>query len=425
MSFKAPRGTVDQLPGEVEKWQYVEDNIRAVCRAFNYGEVRTPIFEHTELFRRGVGETTDIVEKEMYSFRDRGDRDITLRPEGTAGAVRAFVEHKYDKQPLPTKWYYMGPMFRYERPQAGRMRQFHQFGIELLGTKEPAADAEVIALALEVGRALGLTQLRTEINSVGCHVCRPVYREELIAYYTKHKDALCPDCLARLHRNPLRLLDCKKERCRAISKDAPSILDYLCDSCEPHFAAVQAQLKAMDIPFVVNDRMVRGLDYYTETAFEIVGEGLGAQASTIFAGGRYNNLVREIGGDDLPGVGFAVGLERLLLAMEKEGVQIPSAVGIDCYVVAIGKATDDKASALVQTLRQNGFRTERDYMARKMKGQMKAANRLNARTVAILGEDELARGTVQVKQLASGGQEEVPVDNLVHYLQQCLEQEEQ
>lgn len=423
MTFKAPRGTTDVLPGEVEKWQVIEEKIRGVCRAFNYREVRTPIFEHTELFQRGVGETTDIVEKEMYSFQDRGGRNITLRPEMTAGAVRAFVEHKYDKQPLPVKWYYVGPMFRYERPQAGRMRQFTQFGVELFGTDDPAADAEVIALALQLAQTLGLTRLRTEINSVGCSVCRPAYREQLVAHFTPHKEGLCEDCVSRLTRNPLRILDCKKADCRRVAADAPSILDALCGRCGPHFAQVQDGLKSLGIDYIVNERMVRGLDYYTQTAFEILGEGLGAQGSTVFAGGRYNDLIREIGGDDLSGIGFAAGMERLLLALEKEGVTLPVDEGIDCYVVAVGEGPRAAALRVVQQLRQAGLSADGDLMGRKMKGQLRAANRLNARYAVVIGEDELSRGTVQVKDLTRGDQVEIATEDLIRHVRREIRQE--
>lgn len=424
MSFKAPRGTADILPGEVEKWQYVEAKMREVCRLFNYREVRTPMFEHTELFQRGVGETTDIVEKEMYAFQDRSGREIALRPEMTAATVRAFVEHKYDKQPQPTKWYYIGPMFRYERPQAGRSRQFTQFGVELFGTNHPAADAEVISLALQVAQAIGLKRLRTEINSIGCSECRPVYREKLIAYFTPRKDELCADCASRLERNPLRILDCKREGCRAVAKDAPSILDTLCGDCGPHFQAVREQLDAIGIDYVVNDRMVRGLDYYTQTAFEIMSDSLGAQ-STVFAGGRYNDMVREIGGDDLPGIGFASGIERILLALEKEQVVMPIDEGIDCYIVALGEGAEKKASELALALRRAGCTVDRDYMNRKMKGQMKAADRLKARYAAVLGEEELSRGTVQIKDLTTGEQEEIEASQLASYIRTQMKQEDQ
>lgn len=422
MKYKAPRGTADILPGEVEKWQFLESKMRDVCRAFNYREVRTPMFEHIELFQRGVGETTDIVEKEMYAFQDRGGREIALRPEMTAAAVRAFVEHKFDKQPQPTKWYYIGPMFRYERPQAGRERQFTQFGVELFGTHDPAADAEVISLALETARAVGLTQLKTEINSIGCSACRPLYREKLIAYFTPHRDQLCKDCQSRLERNPLRILDCKRESCQAVAKDAPSILDVLCDNCDPHFQAVRQLLEATGIDYVVNDRLVRGLDYYTQTAFEIKSDTLGAQ-STIFAGGRYNDLVREIGGADLPGIGFASGIERILLALEKEGVQLPVDDGIDCFIVALGEQAKVKASGLVHSLRRAGCSADRDYMDRKVKGQMKAADRLKARFAVVIGDDELARSAVQVKDLSSGEQEEVDMNDLVDYIRSRIRQE--
>lgn len=423
MRFKAPRGTTDILQGEVEKWHYLESHMREVCRIFNYQEVRTPLFEHTELFQRGVGETTDIVEKEMYTFQDRGGREITLRPEMTAATVRAFVEHKFDKQPQPTKWYYIGPMFRYERPQAGRSRQFTQFGVELFGTKEPDADVEVIALALHLAHVIGLRQLRTEINSVGCAACRPSYREKLVEYFTPQQKKLCHDCRTRLERNPLRILDCKKKHCQAIAQGAPSILDSLCDVCGPHFQNVRDLLDLIGIEYVVNDRMVRGLDYYTQTAFEIMGEGLGSQASTIFAGGRYNDLIKDIGGEDLPGIGFAVGMERLLLALEKEGVSPPVDKGIDCFVVALGEKASQRATQLVQKLRQAGLSVDRDYMGRKMRGQMKAADRLQSRFAVVLGEDELSRGTAQVKDLSTGEQEEIATDQLIQTIRTRMAQE--
>lgn len=423
MTFKAPRGTYDVLPGDIEKWQYLESKIREVCQTYNFREVRTPIFEHTELFQRGVGETTDIVEKEMYSFQDRGGRDITLRPEMTASTVRAFVEHKYDKQPQPVKWFYIGPMFRYERPQKGRMRQFTQFGVELFGTDDPAADVEVISLALQLAESIGLRQLRTEINSVGCATCRPPYRERLIEYFSPRQGELCRDCRSRLERNPLRILDCKNEDCQEVAKAAPSLLEMLCDTCGPHLEVVKKLLDVVGIDYVVNDRMVRGLDYYTQTAFEIVGKGLGAQAGTVFAGGRYNDLVREIGGEDLPGVGFAVGIERLLIALEQENVTLPIDEGIDCYVIALGEAAQMKATELVFALRKAGCSADRDYMDRKMKGQLRAASRLRGRFAAILGEEELAHGTVQVKDLTSGKQEEIRADQLITYIRTRTAQE--
>lgn len=414
MKFRIPRGTQDLLPGEVEKWQYVEEKAKELCRRYHFSEVRTPVFEQTSLFQRGVGETTDIVEKEMYTFEDRGGRSLTLRPEGTASVVRSFVENKLYADTPPTKLYYIGPMFRYERPQAGRQRQFHQFGVEVFGTEEPDVDAEIIDLGYRFYRATGLADVKVELNSVGCPRCRPVHREALVEYLTPHKEELCKDCQSRLERNPMRILDCKNESCHRITEGAPKVIDFLCDHCGPHFDSVKEALELLEVPFHVNTRLVRGLDYYTQTAFEFVLEGKGG--GSLGGGGRYNGLVEEVGGPETPGIGFAVGLERVLMALEQQEVELPLQTGVDCFLVTLGAKAKKHGVTLLKQLREAGLSAERDYLDRKMKGQMKAADRARAAYVAILGENELAENRVKVKNLATGDQETIQLDKLVDYI---------
>lgn len=409
MSIQKPVGTQDLLPGAVEKWQYLEGKARELCRRFNYREIRTPVFELTELFQRGVGETTDIVEKEMYTFQDRGERSLSLRPEGTAGVVRSYVENKLYGEPDVSKLYYIGPMFRYERPQAGRYRQFHQFGVEAFGSEDPALDAEVIALGYTFYREIGLKDVTVEINSVGTPAVRAKYREHIQRFFAPVKDKLCKDCQSRYDRNPMRLLDCKIDQ--AYGEGAPTILEHLDEECAGHFEAVQAHLKAMDIPFRINPRLVRGLDYYTHTAFEYKAAGIGA-IDTIGGGGRYNGLVGQIGGNDRPGVGLGLGLERILLVLEAQGVDIPAEPPLDVYLIGLGEAAERETVKLLQALRLRGLKAERDYLGRKIKAQMKSADRLNARYVAILGDDELARGEIAVKSMATGEQETLPLAGL-------------
>jgi histidyl-tRNA synthetase len=407
MLTNRPRGTNDILPGDVEKWQWIEKTAREVCRRFNVAEIRTPIFEHTELFQRGVGETTDIVEKEMYSFEDRGERSLTLRPEGTASAVRAFVEHKLYAQPQPTKLFYIGPMFRYERPQAGRYRQFHQFGVEVIGVNEPSVDAELIALAMTFYAELGLKGLSLEINSVGSPESRTQYRDVLRDFLAPVKDQLCQDCQSRYDRNPMRILDCKVDNAKGLTDGAPHMLDHLVEADAEHFKAVCEHLDAFGIEYNVNPRMVRGLDYYTQTAFEIIESG-----STICGGGRYNGLVEQVGGPDMPGIGFAGGLERCLLALQMQGIEPPLRKGIDVFFVALGDAAQHKSVALLQEFRVAGLVADKDYLGKSMKAQMKAADRQNARFVVILGDDELAQGVANVKDMESGEQVSVPLADL-------------
>ncbi|MFS0727408.1 histidine--tRNA ligase [Paenibacillus sp. 1P07SE] len=414
MAFQKPPGTQDILPVQSAKWQQVEATARELCRRFNFGEIRTPVFESTELYQRGVGETTDIVEKEMYTFIDRGDRSVTLRPEGTAGVVRAYVENKLYGEHV-TKLYYMGPMFRYERAQAGRYRQFHQFGVEAVGATDPAIDAEVIALGYLFYTEVGLQGVTVELNSVGTPQIRAAFREQLLAFLEPKRELLCKDCQSRMDRNPLRVLDCKKDQHHF--EGAPSILDSLDEECTTHFEQVKAHLSAMEIPFVINPRMVRGLDYYTHTAFEYKAQGIGA-IDTIGGGGRYNGLVADIGGPDQPGVGLGLGLERTLLLLEKQGTAQP-APAIDIYLIALGEAADREVTRLLHQLRLRGIAGERDYLGRKMKAQMKSADRLQARFTAILGEDELEKGEIALKEMSSGDQQTIKLAELADYLVQA------
>lgn len=414
MNFQKPPGTQDVLPGNAELWQFVESTARELCRRFRFREIRTPIFEATELFKRGVGETTDIVEKEMYTFEDRGQRSMTLRPEGTAGVVRAYVENKLYGEPDIAKLYYIGPMFRYERAQAGRYRQFHQFGVEAIGSSDPALDAEVIALGYTFYRDLGLGGVTVDLNSVGTPSVRAAFRERLLAFLQPMKADLCKDCKSRMERNPLRVLDCKVDQAKF--NDAPSILDSLDEECAEHFARVKECLDAMEIPYQINPRLVRGLDYYTHTAFEYKAQGIGA-IDTIGGGGRYNGLVADIGGDDQPGVGLGIGLERTLLLLESQGVKPDLGTGVDVYVVALGERAEKAAPALLHRLRKAGLAAERDYQGRKTKAQFKSADRMGARFVAVLGEDELDRGEISLKLLATGEQQVVALNELTNAIQ--------
>ena len=415
MSIQIPRGTQDILPGEVEKWQLIESKARELCEKFQYKEIRTPIFEHTELFTRSVGETTDVVQKEMYTFEDRGGRSVTLRPEGTASTVRSFVQHKmYGDPNQPVKLYYMGPMFRYERPQAGRFRQFVQFGVEALGSKDPAIDAEVIALAMSIYQSLGLNKLKLIINSLGDQESRLAHRSALIQHFQPRIGEFCQDCQNRLEKNPMRILDCKKDRDHELMASAPSIIDYLNDESKAYFEKVQQYLTDLDIQFVVDPNLVRGLDYYNHTAFEIMSdaEGFGA-ITTLCGGGRYNGLTQEIGGPETPGIGFAFSIERFIAALQAEKVDLPIKNELDCYLVSLGEEAQDYTVKLLQSLRLAGFSAERDYLNRKLKAQMKAADRLNAKFVAILGEDELKANKINVKIMETGEQRELNLENFI------------
>lgn len=426
-----PRGTIDVLPGTTEKWQFVEQAFREVCRTFGYGEIRTPMFEHTELFERGVGETTDIVEKEMYTFVDRGGRSVTLKPEGTAPTVRAYLEHRLLLRPQPVKLYYIMQIFRYERPQAGRQRQHQQFGVEVLGSADPAVDAEVIAVAMELFRRLGLRpvasapqgSLSVLLNSVGCPACRPAHREALTAYFHGRLDSLCRDCVQRFGRNPLRILDCKREKCREAVLGAPKMLDYLCDDCAAHFEQLTIHLADLQIPHEVEARLVRGLDYYTKTAFEIVCSHLGAQSS-ICGGGRYDGLVEVCGGPPTPGVGFGLGVERLILALEGAGVALGGARPIDVFVASAGGGARREALRLLARLRAAGMASDCDYGGRNLRAQMKLADRLKARFALIVGEDEMSRGVILLRDMVEGTQAEVNHADLLSILAERARKQE-
>ncbi|SFL64679.1 histidine--tRNA ligase [Salibacterium qingdaonense] len=425
MNIRIPRGTQDILPGRSEEWKYVERIWHDICRRYNYAEIRTPIFEQTELFQRGVGDTTDIVQKEMYTFEDRSGRSLTLRPEGTASVVRSYVENKRFGLPdQPDKLYYTGPMFRYERPQSGRMRQFVQFGVEAIGSDDPAVDAEVISLAMEFYREAGLKGLKLVLNSLGDHESRNAHREALISHFSPRIGEFCSDCQSRLETNPLRILDCKEDKDHPLMKNAPSILDYLNDYSTRYFETVKELLDKMDIPYVVDPNLVRGLDYYNHTAFEIMieGEGFGA-ISTLMGGGRYNGLVEELGGPESPGIGFALSVERLLMALDAQNVEVPMQQGLDCYLVTQGGEPDKEAAALLMELRRAGITADKDYMNKKMKGQFKAADRKQALFTAVLGEEEWNAGIINLKNMQSGGQEEVAIKELPARLSEQLKEE--
>ncbi|MDF2570637.1 MAG: hisS [Sporomusa sp.] len=420
MLTTGPRGTRDILPDTSGYWQYVEKMIREVCRNFAYQEIRTPIFEHTELFLRGIGETTDIVEKEMYTFTDRGKRNITLRPENTASVVRSYLENKLYSGPQPTKLFYIGPMFRYDRPQAGRYRQFHQFGIEAIGAHGPAIDAEIISLAVELLNKLGLTDLKLLINSVGCPECRPLYRTKLQEFFRDKVAHLCSDCQSRYDRNPMRILDCKNATCIEHSQGAPHMLDCLCSECGSHFTGLQELLTASGISFVLNPRLVRGLDYYTKTAFEIQYSPLGAQ-SAVCGGGRYDGLIAECGGQPTPGIGFAIGIERVLLALEKQELLPFVNNGIAVFVAPLGAETQAASFELLTELRRAGIAADMDYINRSLKAQMKYANKYPAKFVALIGQDELAQNKIMLKNMETGSQELIAKAELVHRILEGME----
>ncbi|MDE5756497.1 MAG: histidine--tRNA ligase [Clostridia bacterium] len=411
-----PKGTKDVLPSESYKWHYIENTVREVARLFGANEVRTPTFEHTELFLRGVGDTTDIVNKEMYTFEDKGNRSITLKPEGTAGVARAFIENSLFNAPQPTKMYYITPVFRYERPQAGRLREHHQFGVEFYGSTSPSADVEVISLAKSIFTKLGVKELELNINSIGCKTCRKDYNKALKDYFSSKIDKMCATCKERLDKNPLRILDCKEEGCKAIVKDAPNTIDYLCADCKSHHESVCKGLTSIGLDYVVNPRIVRGLDYYTRTVFEFISTGIGAQG-TVCGGGRYNDLVEQVGGKPTPAVGFGMGIERLILVLESLGLEIGKPYAPTVYIAPMCEEAKSLALILANDLRANGISAEFDIMDRSFKAQMKYADKLSADFVAIIGEDELKAGKVAVKNMKTGEQESVDTNKLVEYIQ--------
>ena len=418
MLTNGPRGTKDILPDTVGQWLYVEQKVRELCSRYGYKEIRTPMFEHTELFLRGIGETTDVVEKEMYTFTDRGGRSVTLRPENTAAAVRAYLQNKLYADADLTKLFYIGSMFRYDRPQAGRLREFHQFGVEALGGDNPAVDAEIILLAVNFLQSLGLQELELSLNSVGCPNCRPVYRKRLQEFFADKLDGLCEDCRSRYDRNPMRILDCKVEGCKKLSIGAPEITDCLCDDCREHFVKVQELLTSAGVSFKLDPRLVRGLDYYTKTAFEVQYAPLGAQ-SAVAGGGRYDGLIEEIGGKPTPAVGFAVGLERVLLALEKQALLPEQADAMDAFVVGLGEAAQPAAFRLLADLRAAGLSAGMDFAGRSMKAQMKQANKANAHFALILGEDEVRESAVMLKDMQTSEQHKIAIDEVIKKL--CAE----
>ncbi len=411
----APRGTHDVLPAESYRWHKIEEEIKKLCLAFGYKEIRTPMFESTELFERGVGDTTDVVQKEMYTFLDKGGRSVTLRPEGTASVVRSFVENSLYAQPQPTKMYYLYPCFRYEKPQAGRLREFHQFGVEILGADTASIDAEAISLAMQVFKSFGVTGVELNINSIGCPKCRNIYNEKLKEYFKPHLNDLCETCRERYGKNPLRILDCKSKECKEIYKDAPVLLDHICDECAEHFEKLKSYLDGMEIPYTVDPTIVRGLDYYTKTVFEIISKNKGSEG-TICGGGRYNGLVSQIGGPEMTGVGFAMGLERLLLVLESLNLIPENDERPDIFLANIGEVADLFVQKLVYDLRLDGIIAERDYLNRSVKAQMKYANKISARFSAVIGDDDITAGKVSVKDMAEGTSEEVYIDALSAYL---------
>ena len=415
MAIKGPKGANDIMSDTIGQWHYIEEVIRNLMLVYNYEEIRTPIFEHTKLFLRGVGDTTDIVDKEMYTFLDKGNRSITLRPEGTASVARAFVEHHVYANPLPVKYYYMGPMFRYSRPQAGRYRQFHQFGVEVLSSVDPNLDGEVIALAMDFFKRLGIEDLTLLINSVGCPKCRPLHKEALKKYLQPRFNELCPTCQNRYDKNPLRIFDCKSETCQEIIKGAPTITEYLCEECETHFNGVKNYLELLYIPYELDEKMVRGLDYYTKTAFEIVVGGIGAQSS-IGGGGRYDGLVQEIGGPDIPGIGFAIGLERVLLTLANQKLPIKNKVKPNVFIAVLDSELVPQAIELVAILRENNIPASLDVMGRKFKAQFKYANKTGVTHVITVGEDEVRDALYPLKNMDTGEEEKQTLLSIIEDL---------
>lgn len=407
---KKIKGTEDVLPKDSYRWQFVEDVMRKESAAYGFKEIRTPVFEHTELFARGVGQTTDVVQKEMYTFDTKGGESVTLRPEGTAGAARAVLEHGLVNDSLPIKASYFVSCYRYEKPQAGRLREFHQFGLECYGTQSPAADAELICAAQSIFDRLGIKQLRLEINSIGCPTCRAEYHKALKEYFYGYKDELCETCNSRLEKNPMRILDCKSPVCSKIAQGAPKITDYLCDECKEHFASVQKYLDAAGVEYTVNPTIVRGLDYYTKTVFEFVTDFIGAQG-TVCGGGRYDGLIEELGGKHLPSLGFAMGIERLLMLMDKQGIEIPKPSTCDLYIAVMGEKASLKSFEIIKAVRSCGLIAETDVVGRGLRAQMKYADKIGAKFSMVLGDNEIEQGKAVIKNMSSGEQTEIVLDD--------------
>lgn len=415
MLTQAPKGTRDILPEDIAQWNYVEQKFSELCKKFGYKEIRIPVFEHTELFQRGVGDTTDIVQKEMYTFKDKGDRSITLRPEGTAGVVRSYIEHGMGSLPQPVKLFYQITAYRYENVQKGRYREFHQFGVELLGAADPSADVEVISMLALYFEQLGIKNLVLNLNSIGCPKCRSAYNEKLKAYLKEHLSSMCETCRERYERNPMRILDCKEEGCKLRIKDAPALLDHICDECRDHFSKVTTRLEAIGIPYNIDKGIVRGLDYYTKTVFEFVSKNIGTQG-TVCGGGRYDGLVEACGGAPTPGIGFALGVERLLLEMQSQGIELPKAETPHIYIGAIGEKAALMCERLAWQLRRNNIFCVKDIMNRSVKAQMKYADKLRAHYALILGDNEIENNKAQLKDMRTGETKDISLDTLIDRL---------
>lgn len=420
MHIQSPKGTRDMLPKDSFLWQWIEQTMREEAALAGYLEIRTPVFEYTELFERGVGDTTDIVQKEMYTFLDKGERSITLKPEGTAGAVRALIENKLYAEPLPIKMYYLNnPIFRYENPQHGRLREHHQFGMECFGVKGPTADAEVILTVLKILSRLGLMNLSVKINSIGCPVCRPGYHEALRNYLKAHFEDLCPQCKQRFDRNPLRVLDCKEAGCQAIAREAPSILDHLCEECDTHFEGLQLLLRERQVPISIDPQIVRGLDYYTKTVFEIIMQSPRGEMA-LCGGGRYDGLVKEVGGPEMPGVGFGIGTERIILELQNQGIDPPTRTITQVFVASLGQEGRLPAYQLCMSLRDAGIQADFDHMERSLKAQFRYADKLGVQLMVIAGGDELARGTCKIKDMRNGEEAEIPISEAVSFIKSTI-----
>lgn len=415
MLTKAPKGTKDILPQEVYKWQYIEKEIARLCGDFGYKEIRLPVFEHTELFQRGVGDTTDIVQKEMYTFMDKGGRSITLRPEGTAGVVRSYIENGMASVPQPVKLYYNITAYRYENVQKGRYREFHQFGVEAFGSKGPSIDVEIISMLNLLFERLGITELELNINSIGCPQCRGEYNKKLMEYFRPNLQNLCETCTSRYERNPLRILDCKDSKCKEYTKNAPALIDHLCEECKDHFEGIKDGLDNLDIKFNIDKNIVRGLDYYTKTVFEFVSKNIGAQG-TVCGGGRYDGLVESCGGSSTPGIGFAIGIERLLLVLESQGVELPQTNNVDIFIATIGEKADRYAQKIVYEMRKEGLCAQKDLVSKSVKAQMKYADKLGATYTIVLGDNEIEANKAFLKNMETGEQKEISLDTLIDRL---------
>ena len=412
---RAIKGTNDVLPEESHNWQFVEGKMLETATQFGFKEIRVPVFEHTEVFLRSVGDTTDVVQKEMYTFDDKGGRSITLRPELTAGVIRSSIEKGLVNGALPQKLCYIGGCYRYEKPQAGRLREFHQFGVECVGAAAPNADAEVISLAKAVLENIGIKRISLEINSIGCPECRKEYHKALKEYFSKNAETLCDTCKDRLDRNPMRILDCKSPVCKEIAENAPVVIDFLCDDCKNHFESVKAHLEAMNIDFTVNPKIVRGLDYYTRTVFEFVSGDIGAQ-STVCGGGRYDGLISQMGGPQTPSLGFAMGIERLMMVLKAQNAELPEAPTCDLFIATLGEKASIKASALCKELRDEGYKVQTDICARGLKAQMKYANKIGAKFTLVLGDNEVENGKAKLKNMSNSAEREINLNELVEEL---------